>query len=208
MTAAALARLFCPPVCVACRQPCDAQAPLCRTCVRELNFELPVWGDPPPGALNAVSSFRHEGAARELLQAFKFGRLSGLSSLMAGYMAEHLGELLGEATVIAVPPSQARARLRGFDPAGMLATEVCRLACSMPPETGVIERKGYGRQRGRGRQQRLAAPPMIRPLAPISGPVVLVDDVITTGATIAACSSALKRCGAGEVTALSFTRRV
>jgi ComF family protein len=208
MSAAALFRLLCPPACVACRRPCDGQAPLCRNCVRELNFEFPVWGNPPPGARNVVSSFRHEGAARELLQAFKFGRMSGLASLMAGYMAEHLGDLLGEATVIAVPPSRIRARLRGFDPAGLLATEVCRIASAPPPENGVIGRDGHGRQRGRGRQQRLAAPPVIRPLGPVAGPVVLIDDVITTGATITACSSALERCGAGEITALSFSRRV
>jgi predicted amidophosphoribosyltransferase len=49
---------------------------------------------------------------------------------------------------------------------------------------------------------------MIRPAARVAGPVLLIDDVITTGATVSACASALKQCGAGQITTLSFTRRV
>jgi len=197
-----------PPICVACRSPCDGGVWLCAVCVHELNAELPVWGDPPPGVLEAVASFHHDGTARALLRTFKFGRMAGLAPLMAGYMAEHVGGLVAEATVVAVPPSRLRLRLRGFDPAGLLAGRVCELARAPPPASGVILRAGQGRQRGRGREERLAAPPLIKPAAEIAGPVLLVDDVITTGATITACAAALKRCGAGPVTALSFTRRV
>ncbi|MEX0619998.1 MAG: hypothetical protein WD181_00265 [Solirubrobacterales bacterium] len=134
--------------------------------------------------------------------------MPGLALLMAGYMAEHLDGLVAEATVVAVPPSRLRLRLRGFDPAGLLAGKVCELAVAPPPVSGLILRIGHDRQRGRGREERLAAPPLIKTAARITGPVVLVDDVVTTGATVAACASALKLCGAGQVTALSFTRRV
>ncbi len=208
MDPASVIRLFCPPVCVACRAACDGQARLCPGCVHELNSERPVWGNPPPGIHRAVASFRHEGTARDLLRAFKFGRMVGLASLMAGYMAEHLDGLVAETTVVPVPPSRLRVRMRGFDPAALLAGKVCELAAAPPPASGVILRMGHGRQRGRGREERIAAPPMIRPAARVAGPVLLIDDVITTGATVSACASALKQCGAGQITTLSFTRRV
>jgi predicted amidophosphoribosyltransferase len=156
----------------------------------------------------AVSSFRHEGVARELLHAFKFGRMPGLASIMAGFMAENLDDGLAAATVVAVPAAALRQRLRGFDPAALLSRRLCELAGLPPPASGVIKRTGRGRQRGRGREERMAAPPAIEPVSGIDGPILLVDDVITTGATISICAATLKRCGAGPVTALSFTRRV
>jgi predicted amidophosphoribosyltransferase len=155
-----------------------------------------------------VASFRHEGVARDLLRAFKFGRMPGLAPLMAGYMAEHVQPLpAGDWTVVAVPPSGFRQRLRGFDPAGSLASQVCRITGTRPA-TKVIRRTGHGRQRGRGREERVARPPVIEPVGEVDGPILLIDDVITTGATVAACASALNCCGGGPVTALSFTRRV
>jgi predicted amidophosphoribosyltransferase len=208
MPAQSILKAMLPPLCVTCREPCGEGALLCRRCIGELNGERPVWGDPPPGLAEAVASFRHEGAARDLLQAFKFGRMPGLAPLMAGYMSEHVEALHSACTVVAVPPSRFRHRLRGFDPAGLLAAEVCRIAGAGLPASGVIRRRGNGRQRGRGREERLASPPLIEPVGRVDGPVLLIDDVITTGATVAACASALASCGAGLVTALSFTRRV
>ncbi len=208
MDAFDLLRLFCPPCCAACRSPCATGVLLCESCVGELNSEAPVWGDPPPGVFAAVSSFRHEGPAADLLRAFKFGRMAGLAPLLAGYMAEHVDPAPGRRTVVAVPPAGLRRRTRGFDPAGMLAGAICRRIDCDPPASGLIRRVGTGRQRGRGRQSRLADPPRILPAGRLRGPVLLVDDVITTGATVSACAAALKRCGAGPVIALSFTRRL
>ena len=201
-------RALSPPSCAACRSLCPESAFLCHSCIGELNAESPVWGDPPPGIAWAVASFRHEGVAADLLRAFKFGRMVGLAPLLAGFMAEHVGPGLAGRTVVAVPSTGLRRRMRGFDPAGLLADEVCAGIDCDPPVSGAIRRVGRGRQRGRGRQARLAAPPEIRPLGELAGPVLLVDDVITTGATVSACAAALRRCGAGPVAALSFTRRV
>jgi predicted amidophosphoribosyltransferase len=197
-----------PPSCVACRGPCAGNGFLCQLCVGELNAETPVWGNPPPGVSQVVASFRHEGTAADLLRAFKFGRTAGLAPLLAGFMAEHVEGARPGTTVLPVPAARLRRRLRGFDAAGLLARQVCLIAALDPPDPGVIRRVGRGRQRGRGREARMAAPPMILPVAEVYGPVLLVDDVITTGATVSACARVLKSCGAGPVTALSFTRRV
>ncbi len=155
-----------------------------------------------------MSSFRHEGIARRLLAAFKFRRMPGLAPLLAGYMAEHVAVRTDGLTVVPVPAASFRRRLRGFDPAELLARRVCRDAGLPEPAVDVIVRRGRGRQRGRGRDERLGAPPSIEPVASVPGPVLLVDDVITTGATASACAAALRQCGAGPVTALSFTRRI
>ncbi len=208
MDPASLLRTLCPPACVACRSPCAGPAYLCEQCVGSLNAEYPIWGDPPPGLIQVVSSFRHEGVAASILRAFKFGRMAGLCPLLAGFMAEHFEAAGAGTTVVPVPPASIRRRVRGFDPAGLLAEGVCEQFGCDRPRHRVIRRVGRERQRGRGRQARLSAPPEILPVARLQGPVLLVDDVITTGATVSACATALKRCGAGPITALSFTRRL
>jgi predicted amidophosphoribosyltransferase len=140
-----------------------------------------------------------------------------LAPLMAGYMAEHL-DPAGPGIAVPVPAVRLRTALRGFDPAAVLAEQVARIA-GIRIETRLISRHGLGRQRGGGRRQRLASPPDIRVAQrPFLGvrqpdrlngaPVLLVDDVITTGATVSACAAVLRRIGAGPVTALSFTRRI
>jgi predicted amidophosphoribosyltransferase len=202
---------LCPPLCVSCRRPGGAEA-LCDRCVVELNSEMPVWGDPPPGLADCIAAFRHEGPARGLLHAFKFGRMPSLAPVLAGYMTENI-PATQSFTVVPVPPAPFRRLIRGYDPATLLASEVVASlpGCRLDPDS--IVRSGFGRQRGGGRDQRIGSPPDIRPRrgpepSRPAGPVLLVDDVITTGATVTACARVLRSLGAGPVTALGFTRRV
>ncbi|HMY25552.1 MAG TPA: phosphoribosyltransferase family protein, partial [Solirubrobacterales bacterium] len=81
------------------------------------------------------------------------------------------------------------------------------------PPVPVLARRGSGRQRGRGRAGRLSDPPDIRPTEAagrqVGGrTVLLVDDVMTTGATLSTAAGALLLAGAGSVSALTFTRRL
>lgn len=203
-----------PPLCVACRRPSVRRRPLCESCVFELNSEEPVWGDPPPGLDGCTAAFRHEGRARDLLHAFKFGRMPSLASLLAGYMAENVRRPGTSLTVVPVPAAWIRRMMRGYDPAALLAAEVAAELPGCLLDPAVIVRSGFGRQRGGGREQRVGSPPDIRVgqesrgAARVAGPVLLVDDVITTGATVTACAVVLRRLGAGPITALGFTRRV
>jgi predicted amidophosphoribosyltransferase len=192
-------------------------------CIEDLNSAEPVWGDPPRGLNDCVAAFDHDGVARKLVHALKFARMEALAPLMAGYMCEHLGPAASGMIVVPVPAVRLRTALRGFDPAGLLAGEVAS-AVGAHLEVGEIRRYGIARQRGGGRDERIGSPPDIRPApaghrrrgrgasspfgVPPGGPVLLVDDVITTGATVSACAKVLRAIGAGPVTALSFTRRV
>ncbi len=214
MDRSAFIACFSPPLCVACRLPCSPGGPLCDDCLFELNTGEPVWGDPPPGLNDCTAAFRHDGVARSLLHAFKFGGMSLLAPLLAGYMAENLDSPADGLTIIPVPSVWVRRIKRGFDPASLLAVEVARNLGDCSVDERTIRRSGFGRQRGGGRDQRIASPPDIRPgrsltgSLRIEGPVLLVDDVITTGATVATCAAAVRRLGAGPVSALGFTRRV
>jgi predicted amidophosphoribosyltransferase len=152
------------------------------------------------------SSASHDGVARALVGALKFRHLLPVAELMADRIEWLVpGHLLG-GSVVPVPPAPGRLRRRGFDPAGELAAALgTRLGLEV---SSCLVRRGAGRQRGRGRAERIRHPPHIEPVAAAPRSVLLVDDVLTTGATLTSCASALRGAGATRVVALTFTRRL
>lgn len=144
--------------------------------------------------------------ARSLVGARKFRRLLPVAELMAGRMHWLApGHLLGGA-LVPVPAAAPRLRRRGFDPAGEVAAALAaNLGTELAP---CLARRGRGHQVGQGRAQRISHPPQIEAIAPAPRSVLLVDDVLTTGATLAACAMALRAAGAKRVVALTFSRRL
>jgi len=108
-------------------------------------------------------------------------------------------------TLVPVPLPARRRRRRGYNQAE-------RLAAALAARTGLELCDALRRHdasaphSGLGRRARLAAEPAIRAQGPVPRRAVLVDDVITTGATLAACAHALRRAGAAEVAAVAFAR--
>jgi predicted amidophosphoribosyltransferase len=108
--------------------------------------------------------------------------------------------------VIAVPPAGAWRRARGFDPASLIAKELARRLDL--PRIDALARAGRApHQLGASRGARRAAGRVdVRVRRAVPEHVLLVDDVHTTGATLAACARALRGGGAMTVRALAYAR--
>jgi len=195
-----------PPLCAACRRPCALEAVVCERCARRLERSQPLLGAGPPGADRAWSAASHDGVARELVVALKFRRLLPVAEAMAARIHDLAPPHLLSGTVVPVPPAPARQRRRGFDPAGELA--VALAARAELPLAPCLSRASGRRQVGRGRAGRLGSPPRVGATEPAPRSVLLVDDVLTTGATVSACAQALRAAGAARVVAVTFARRL
>lgn len=202
----ALAAGIAPPLCAACGRGCRPEAVLCTRCGRRLGEAEPLLGKGPPGFDRAWSSAPYEGVVRDLVAALKFRRLLPVADLMADRIHWLAPAHLLSGAVVPVPASPPRRRRRGFDPAGELAGALAeRLEA---PLTACLTRRGGRRQVGRRRAERLGHPPQVSAATRVPRSVILVDDVLTTGATLTACAKALRAGGAQRVVAVTFARRL
>jgi predicted amidophosphoribosyltransferase len=162
----------------------------------------PAIGRGPPGIELAIAATPYEGAARELILGLKLGRRISLAREAAALIAAACpgGELRG--AIVPVPAAPWRWHWRGFDPAEEIAVALADRA-GLPYRDCLRRRRGP-RQAGRPRRDRLGDPPRVRARPPVPDRVLLVDDVRTTGATLAACARALRAAGSREVVALTL----
>jgi predicted amidophosphoribosyltransferase len=195
-----------PPLCAACGRSCRPEAIVCSRCGRRLAGAEPLLGKGPPGLDRAWSSAPYEGVARNLVAALKFRHLLPVAGLMADRIHWLAPAHVLSGTLVPVPPAPSRLRRRGFDPAGELAASLAE-QISIPLEQCLV-RRGGRRQVGRRRAERVGQPPRIHASATAPRSVVLVDDVLTTGATLTACAQALRAAGAARVVAITFARRL
>jgi predicted amidophosphoribosyltransferase len=167
-------------------------------------------GVQPPaigGVARTLSAFAYDGAARDLVLGLKLrGNLASASPLVdaMAHLATELG--VSASTVTWVPSRRRDVRRRGFDHAEVLGRMVAR---RLGLSSGALLTRADARpdQAGLGALERWAAAPGAFDAGPCSGAVLLVDDVITTGATAASCAAALRARGAASVEVLSACHR-
>jgi predicted amidophosphoribosyltransferase len=197
----ALVEVVFPSLCAGCgRRP----APVCPACARTLRAPPAA---PPPVGLDAwVAPLAYDGVARELVARVKYrharAAVPWLAAVVAGaVVARHASGSFDAVTW--APTSPDRRRRRGFDHAELLARGVAgRLG--LPAVATLVRRPGPP-QTGLPSAARRAGP-AFRSLTPAPGALLLVDDVTTTGATLAAAARALRLSGAERIVAATAAR--
>jgi predicted amidophosphoribosyltransferase len=191
-----------PTVCPGCGQ---AAEPVCRACARTLR--APPALPPPVGVDRWLAPFAYEGVARELVARVKYRRTRATVPWLAACMARLVaaaGVHRAVGLVTWPPTTTPRRRDRGFDHAELLARAVAR-ELGLPARPTLRRRPGPP-QTGRPAIARRAGPRFETRLGALPGGVLLVDDVATTGATIAAAAAALRRAGVTSVIAVTAAR--
>jgi predicted amidophosphoribosyltransferase len=147
------------------------------------------------------------GPARALVTALKFRGASAAADAMAAQMAASAPPgFLEHATLVPVPTHRTRRRRRGFDQAERLTRALARRTGR--PVARCLRREGPAtRQLGARRAARLSAGRIAIRVRGSAPPIaLLVDDVYTTGATLDACATALRRAGSRTVRAIAYAR--
>ncbi|MGA8497334.1 MAG: ComF family protein, partial [Xanthobacteraceae bacterium] len=222
-----------PPLCAACREPVDGKG-LCPACWSKLSFitrpycerlGIPFVYDPGPGILSmeaiadppsynrARAAVRFDEISRALVHALKYGDRLDLAPMMGRWVAQAGHELLANAdALVPVPLHWRRQWARRFNQSAMLAATIST-ASGVPIAAGALKRvKATVQQVGLSRAERgdniqgAFRVPETGKAAVAGRRLVLVDDVLTSGATVEGCARALLRAGAANVDVLIFAR--
>jgi ComF family protein len=224
-----------PALCISCREPVDGDG-VCAECWARLSFIAPPYCprlgipfvyDPgpdmlsmeaianPPAYARARAAVRYDDVARTLVHALKYQDRTDLAPAMGRWMARAGRELLDDADVlIPVPLHWRRAWRRRFNQSGALARVIEQQSGVKLAAEALRRIRPTEQQIGLSRTQRASNVQGAFKVASdrqalIAGRrVVLIDDVLTSGATADACARALLRAKAASVDVLVFARVV
>jgi ComF family protein len=225
-----------PPLCPACRAPLGDGVGLCASCWSKLSLieppycarlGIPFTYDPGPGMLSmeaiadppaydrARAAVRYDAVARALVLSLKYGDRLDLAPMMGQWMARAGRELLeGADALLPVPLRWRRLWARRFNQSAALAKAISGIA-GVPVLHGALRRvRATPQQVGLSKTERadnvqgaFRVPAQEKPN--VTGRrLVLIDDVLTSGATADTCARALLRAGAAHVDVLVFARVV
>lgn len=225
-----------PPRCFVCGELVDAQSDVCSTCWSELDFISRPFcarcGDPfeyamkdaeycmaclqaPPPFASARAVLRYGPTARRLIAGFKYYDRTQATPMFGRWLARSGADNLpGVDAIIPVPLHPKRLVSRRYNQAALMAKSLGRHAGKPVWVNGMRRTRHTPQQAGLTRAERLqnvrdafAPNPVCENLLP-GKTILLVDDVMTTGATLNACTTALLDAGAKDVHILTLARRV
>jgi len=222
-----------PQLCAACREPVEGRG-LCPSCWSKLSFitrpycerlGIPFVYDPGPGMLSmqaiadppaynrSRAAVRFDEISRTLVHALKYGDRLDLAPMMGRWISHAGREILSQAdALVPVPLHWRRQWTRRFNQSAMLAVAISAES-GVPVAAHALKRvKATAQQVGLSRTERASnvqgafqVPEEGRP-AVGRRRLVVVDDVLTSGATVEGCARALLRAGAANVDVLVFAR--
>lgn len=188
--------------CSACGLPLQGtDAELCAICLAK-----------PPRIARTRAAVAYDDLTRRLALKLKYGRKVAVAKTMARYMAPLIDPSGGEPILVPVPLHRGRLWQRGFNQSVLVGRELARLS-GLSMESGLLRRiKRTPPLKGMSPLQRrraVAGAFKVRDGPEFDGrTIILIDDVLTTGATANACARALRQAGATRVELISWARVV
>jgi competence protein ComFC len=190
-----------PPLCPRCGRP-QLHAILCPSCA---GWQAEIDGIRSP--------FRFDGVIRQAIHELKYRNLRAIAGLFARLLNDYLvtNPVPGE-VVVAVPLHPKRLRERGYNQSQLLAQELAKLT-KLPLIDDCLIRERHSLPQARTanvveRRSNVANAFSCRDRRLKGKPVLLIDDVSTSGATLDGCARALKKAGATSVWGLVLAREI
>lgn len=199
-------------VCSACRPAFGVRCPSrCFRCLKQtVDFRVCASCRPTVGLNRVYTVYPYDGFAKLLVKEFKFNGKRSAAHDIAAFMCQVTPQLPSSTIVVYVPTAAARVRARGYDHAKLLASAYASQvgAANLP----ALRRINQHRQLGATRAERFVhmkdAYSAVNNKSIQGADILLVDDVITTGATLSSAARILRAAGASHVSAIVFAQTI